>query len=74
MTPMLLMSLVDIFAPPFLKSPGILFAYMMNDPYEKPAIALTLFLEATVAVFGLYIFAIVWGSWLVIKNKKAEAK
>lgn len=70
MTPMLIMSAVDIFVPPFLQSAGVVFAYMMHDVYKEPAITITFFWEVSVAVFGLYIFAVVWGSWLRIKNKK----
>lgn len=73
MTPMLLMTAVDIFVPPFLGSPGILFAYMMNDAYEKPAITLTILWESGCAIFGLYIFNVIWGTWLLIKSKEKRA-
>jgi hypothetical protein len=66
---MFMMTAIDIFTPPFLGSSGIVFAYMMNDPYQKPAITLTIFFEAAVAVYGFYIFCIVWGCTLSVKNK-----
>lgn len=72
MAPMLIMAAIDIFAPPFIYSPGILFAYMMNDAYEKPAISITLIWESFVAVFGFYIFSVVWGCLLFIKSQEAE--
>lgn len=69
---MWLMAAVDIVVPPFLGSVGILFAYMMDDVYEKPAITMTLLWEAGVSIFGLYIFSVVWGCILVVKNKEEE--
>lgn len=69
MMPMLLMTFADIFVPPFLGSPGILFAYMMNDPYEKPAITLTILWEVGVAVLGFYIFNVIWATCMMIKSK-----
>jgi DMSO reductase anchor subunit len=73
MIPMLVMTFVDIFTPPFLGSPGILFAYMMNDAYEKPAITLTILWEAGVAIFGFYIFNVIWGTCMLIRNKSNAA-
>lgn len=69
MTPMFAMCAADIVVPPFLGTIGALFAYMMNDPYERPAITLTILWEASISVFGFYIFCIVWGCILVIKAK-----
>lgn len=72
MIPMFLMTAADIFVPPFLGSVGIVFSYMMNDPYSRPAISMMIMWESTVGIFGFYIFCVVWGTILVIKNKKPE--
>lgn len=69
MIPMVIMSAVDVVAPAFLSSPGIVFAYIMNDPYRHPQIAITFFWEGAQAIFGLWLFFVVWGSWLSVKSK-----
>jgi DMSO reductase anchor subunit len=68
MIPMVFMTAIDIFLASFIPSPGIIIAYMMSEVYARPSILVSIFWESTIGFVGLYIFAVVLGCWIAVKE------